>query len=67
MALILGKKMHTLTMSIADAAKALNVSRPTVYKLINDGSLQTFKIGHRRLTTPEACRDYIRAREMDSK
>ena len=52
-----------LTMSITDAAKALNISRPTIYKEIQQGRLKTFTIGTRRLTTPDALRDYIKSRE----
>ena len=55
--------MHALTMSITDAAKALNVSRPTIYKLIQNGTLQTFTIGRRRLVTPEALSNFVKARE----
>jgi len=55
--------MHELTLSITDAAKALNVSRPTIYKEIQQGRLQTFTIGRRRLVTPDALRDYVSQRE----
>jgi excisionase family DNA binding protein len=55
--------MHTICLSITDAAKALNISRPTIYKEIQKGRLQTFTIGRRRLVTPDALRDYIKARE----
>ena len=55
--------MQALTMSITDAAKALNVSRPTIYKLIQTGKLNTFTIGRRRLVTPEALNKFIKARE----
>ena len=55
--------MHTFSMSITDAAKALNVSRPTIYKEIQAGRLHTFTIGRRRLVSPEALREYVKARE----
>lgn len=55
--------MHALTISIADAAKALSVSRPTIYKLIRNGSLPCIMVGHRRLVTPEALRSYVTGRE----
>ena len=51
------------TVTIANTAKALNVSRPTVYKLIRDGKLATFMIGSRRLTTPKAIQKCIRSLE----
>ena len=56
--------MQALTMSITDAAKALSVSRPTIYKLIQTGKLNTFTIGRRRLVTPEALNKFIKAREL---
>ena len=59
--------MHTFTMSIADAAKALNISRPTIYKEIQQGRLQTFTIGRRRLVTPDALRSYVAGREKAGK
>lgn len=55
--------MQALTMSITDAAKALSVSRPTIYKLIQTGKLNTFTIGRRRLVTPKAINKFIKARE----
>jgi excisionase family DNA binding protein len=59
--------MHTFTMSITDAAKALNISRPTIYKEIQAGRLQTFTIGTRRLVTPDALTNYVKAREKAGK
>ncbi len=38
-----------LAMRISDAARALSIGRTTVYKLIVDGTLQTIKVGRRRL------------------
>lgn len=35
--------------SVADAATILGLSRPTVYRLIGSGQLDTVKIGRRRL------------------
>lgn len=40
--------MHE-TISIRGAADTLSVGRTTIYKLIGDGTLQTIKIGRRRL------------------
>jgi len=39
-----------------------DISVPTCYKEINAGKLETFKIGNRRFSTPEACRKYVAAR-----
>ena len=41
--------METIAVSINDAAKALSIGRTTVYKLINEGRLETMKIGRRQL------------------
>jgi excisionase family DNA binding protein len=51
------------SLSIADTAKALNISRPSVYKEIQNGRLRTFTIGRRRLVSPDSLRDYIAQRE----
>ena len=58
--------MEQVTVSITNTAKALGVSRPTVYKLIRNGKLETFMIGSRRLTTPEAIRKCIQSCELDA-
>ena len=55
--------MNTYALTIKDVCKALNVTHPTVYKEIQSGRLQTFTIGRRRLVTPDALKDYIKARE----
>lgn len=50
-------------LTIKETCKALGgVTPPTVYKEIAAGRLKTFKIGNRRFSTPETCRDYIHAR-----
>lgn len=41
--------MHQFTASISEAAKALSLGRTSIYALINDGRLETVKIGRRRL------------------
>lgn len=41
-----------LTLDMRDACTALNVSKPSLYALINEGRLKTFLVGKRRLTTP---------------
>jgi len=56
--------MEQITVSLKDTAKALGISRPTVYKLIHEGKLATFMIGSRRLTTPQAIRNCIQSCEQ---
>ena len=46
----------TLAIRITDAAKALSIGRTTVYQLINDGTLQTIKVGRRRLILTQSIR-----------
>jgi excisionase family DNA binding protein len=58
--------MYTFALSIKDVCKALNVTHPTVYKEIAAGRLKSFKIRNRRFSTPEACREYIAAREKEA-
>lgn len=41
--------MHPITISIVEAGRALNLGRSSIYILINDGKLETVKIGRRRL------------------
>ncbi len=41
--------MNTLAISIADAVKVLGLGRTSIYKLINEGRLETATIGRRRL------------------
>jgi len=43
--------MEALLVSITDTAKALNLGRTSVYSLIDEGKLDTLKMGRRRLVT----------------
>jgi len=43
--------MDPLLVSITDTATALNLGRTSVYALINEGKLDTLKMGRRRLVT----------------
>lgn len=51
-----GVARGTLTIRITDAAKALSIGRTTIYKLIADGTLQTIKVGRRRLILTQSIR-----------
>ncbi len=46
--------MQTLFLSVQDTAQALSLSRSSIYKLINAGTLHTIKIGTRTLVTMES-------------
>ncbi|NBW77352.1 MAG: DNA-binding protein [Sphingomonadaceae bacterium] len=45
--------MELLTISIAEAAKSLGVSRSKTYLMLNAGDLHAIKIGRRTLITVE--------------
>ncbi|HAO32711.1 MAG TPA: helix-turn-helix domain-containing protein [Candidatus Competibacter sp.] len=61
--------INRLAYNIPDACKVLSTSRQTLYDLINDGRLRSFKEGKRRYVSRAAIDDYIAAREQqrDSK
>lgn len=46
--------MDPLLVSVAGAAEALNLGRTSVYALINDGRLETVKLGRRTLVRVES-------------
>ena len=46
--------MDPLLVSITGTAKALSIGRTSVYKLIDEGKLETRKMGRRRLVTVES-------------
>ncbi len=48
--------MEPLFVSINEAAKSLNLGRTSTYSLINEGKLETRKIGRRRLVTVASIR-----------
>ncbi|OPB16087.1 DNA-binding protein [Pseudomonas fluorescens] len=43
------QQMAPLSVSIEDSARVLGISRSSVYELIAQGEIKTFKIGRRRL------------------
>ena len=43
--------MDVLLVSINDAARTLNLGRTSIYSLINEGKLESRKMGRRRLVT----------------
>lgn len=54
--------MTQYTTSISEVAKALSLGRTSIYALINEGRLDTIKIGRRRLIKVESIRDLLEAR-----
>lgn len=51
--------MQALAVSINDAAKALSLGRTSIYVLIGNGRLETFKLGRRTLVKVESIRRLI--------
>jgi excisionase family DNA binding protein len=49
-------EMLSFTTSISEAARALGLGRTSIYALINEGRLETIKIGRRRLVKVESIR-----------
>ncbi len=48
--------MEPIFVSIADACNALSIGRTSLYELINDGTLETRKMGRRRLVLAASLR-----------
>lgn len=48
-----------LTLGINDAARALGVGRTHLYQLINDGKIDTVRLGRRRLVKAASLRKLI--------
>jgi excisionase family DNA binding protein len=53
--------MEAITCSVNDAAKAIGVGRVTLYKLINEGRIETVCIGRRRLVRVDSIRQLVAA------
>ena len=51
--------MQQVLCDIRDAAEALSVGRSTIYDLMNEGALQSVKIGQRRLIIAASITDYV--------
>lgn len=52
--------MDQITVSIADAAKALSLGRSKIYELIASGDLIIIKIGRRSLVTVDSIRSLVK-------
>ncbi len=51
--------MEVVSTPIKDAARSIGIGRTTIYKLIAQGKLETFKIGRRTLVTTESIRALV--------
>lgn len=52
-------KLEPITCTIEDAARISGIGRSRVFQLINDGKLQTTKIGNRRLIFVSSLRELL--------
>ncbi len=55
-----------LAFSMSDAMQSLGISRPTLYKLIRNHDLRTYRIGRRRFCTKDAIKELQHSFEKDS-
>lgn len=53
--------MQLITCSVDDAAKALGIGRVTLYKYINEGRVESIRIGGRRLVKIDSLRRLVDA------
>jgi excisionase family DNA binding protein len=51
--------IEPLAYSVADAAKALSISRARLYQLMDDGTIASVALGRRRLVRREAIVDLL--------
>ena len=50
-----------VTLSVAETAAALGVSRPTVYNLLHRQDFPSFRVGGRTLVSAEGLREWVAA------
>lgn len=53
--------MEPLAISINETAKVLGLGRTSIYSMIGDGRLETFKLGRRRLVKTASIRRLFEA------
>lgn len=54
-------KLEPLAYSTTQGAQVLNISRPTLYRLMQDPSFPKFKIGARTMIPADGLREWVRA------
>lgn len=57
---------RVLAYGVADAAKAVSVSESTIWRMIRDGELRTFKLRGRTLILHEVLAAYVTAQARES-
>ncbi|MFP5431919.1 MAG: helix-turn-helix domain-containing protein [Alphaproteobacteria bacterium] len=53
--------MQPITCSVDDAAKAIGIGRVTLYKYINEGRVESIRVGGRRLVKIESVKRLVGA------
>ena len=53
--------MQPITCSVDDAAKAIGIGRVTLYKYINQGLVESVRVGGRRLVKIESVKRLVEA------
>jgi excisionase family DNA binding protein len=51
--------MEAVTVTVADACKAIGVGRTVLYELLSEGKLDSITLGRRRLITTESIRRLV--------
>jgi excisionase family DNA binding protein len=54
-----GKKMEPITVTVADACKAIGVGRTVIYELLAAGRLESIHLGRRRLIKTDSIRRLV--------
>ena len=54
-------EMDPITCSVADAAKAIGVSRATLYNYMSEGKIAAVKVGGRRLVKIDSVKRLVEA------
>ena len=52
--------IEPLAVSAAEAARMLDISKPTLYRLIHQQDFPSFKVGGRTLISVDGLRDWVR-------
>lgn len=53
--------MQPITCSVDDAAKAIGIGRVTLYKYINNGTVESVRVGGRRLIKIDSVKRLVEA------
>ena len=54
--------MEKLTATINESCEALSTGRTNLYRLINEGRIETITVGRRRLVVVQSLHDFVKKR-----